>query len=193
MAVGYAPPVPARFLVTATFALAALLVAPAALAQEEEKSESFSAEELDQIVGPIALYPDDLLGLVLPASTYPLQVVQASRFLEKYEKDKSLEPDKDWDESVIGLLNYPDVIDKMNEDLDWTWKLGEAVADQQNDLMNAVQRFRGKADAAGNLEAGGVVPAVRVAQADNETFHDPGASRSTVRSRKWVAQEMHGS
>jgi hypothetical protein len=116
-------------------------------------SAGLSDDDLVELVGPIALYPDELLAITLPASTYPLQIVQAARFLEKYEKDPDLKPDEDWDESIIGLINYPEVINLMNQDLDWTWKLGEAVANQQDDVMWAVQTFRGKADEAGNLES----------------------------------------
>jgi hypothetical protein len=116
-------------------------------------SAGLSDDDLVELVGPIALYPDELLAITLPASTYPLQIVQAARFLEKHEKNPDLKPDEDWDESIIGLLNYPEVINLMNEDLDWTWKLGEAVANQQDDIMWAVQSFRGKADEAGNLES----------------------------------------
>jgi hypothetical protein len=112
-----------------------------------------SAAELEELVGPIALYPDELLAIVLPASTYPLQIVQGARLLEKRKTDPELQPEEDWDPSVIGLLNYPEVINLMNEDLDWTWKLGTAVADQQDDLMVAVQSFRARVDEAGNLES----------------------------------------
>ncbi len=86
-----------------------------------------SATELEQLVAPIALYPDELLAVALPASTYPLQIVQAARLLEKRKTELDLEPDEDWDPSVIGLMNYPEVIKLMNDDLDWTWKLGEAA------------------------------------------------------------------
>jgi hypothetical protein len=127
---------------------AAALDPPAEAAAE---SAGLSAAELEELVAPIALYPDELLAIVLPASTYPLQIVQGARYLEKRKSDPELEPDEDWDTSVLGLLNYPEVVEKMNEDLDWTWKLGEAVADQQNEVMDAVQSFRAKADAAGNL------------------------------------------
>ena len=109
--------------------------------------------ELQELVGPIALYPDDLLAIVLPASTYPLQLVQAQRFLEDLEQDPSLEPDKDWDDSVIALLNYPEVLQLLNEDLDWTWRLGEAVVAQQADVVGAVESFRDRAYAAGNLKS----------------------------------------
>jgi hypothetical protein len=112
-----------------------------------------SQTELQDLVGPIALYPDDLLAIVLPASTYPLQLVQAQRFLEDLAEDPSLTPDESWDDSVIALLNYPEVIALLNEDLDWTWRLGEAVVAQQADVVGAVQNFRDRAYAAGNLKS----------------------------------------
>ena len=113
---------------------------------------NLSNEQLDELVGPIALYPDELLAITLPASTYPLEVVQAARYLDKRESEPDLKPDERWDSSVLGLLNYPEVIDKMNQDLDWTSRLGDAVVNQQEDVMDAVQRFRAEADSAGNLE-----------------------------------------
>ncbi|MDX1516041.1 MAG: DUF3300 domain-containing protein, partial [Woeseiaceae bacterium] len=113
------------------------------------------AAELQELVGPIALYPDDLLAVVLPASTYPLQVVQAARFLEALETDPGLKPDPDWDDSIVALINYPEVVELLNEDLDWTWRLGEAVVAQQADVVNAVEDFRHRAYAAGNLKSDG--------------------------------------
>jgi hypothetical protein len=109
--------------------------------------------ELEEIVGPVALYPDDLLAIVLPASTYPLQIVQAARFLEELEGDASLKPDEDWDDSVVALTNYPEVVEMMSEDLDWTWRLGEAVVAQQTDVIKAIEAFRDRAYAAGNLKS----------------------------------------
>jgi len=119
---------------------------------EDNALPLLSAADLEDLVGPVALYPDDLLAIVLPASTYPLQVVQAARFLERLETDPSLKPDEDWDDSVTALLNYPEVIDLMNEDIDWTWRLGEAVVAQQTDVVAAVEAFRDRAYAAGNLK-----------------------------------------
>jgi len=110
-----------------------------------------SAAELETLVGPVALYPDDLLAIVLPASTYPLEIVQAARFLERLNDDPTLKPDDAWDDSIIALLNYPEVVNLMNDDLDWTWKLGEAVIAQQNDLVASIETFRDRAYAAGNL------------------------------------------
>jgi hypothetical protein len=111
-----------------------------------------TAVELETLVGPVALYPDDLLAIVLPASTYPLEIVQAARFLEQLEIDSTLEPNEDWDDSIIALLNYPEVVQMMNDDIDWTWQLGEAVIAQQNDLVASVEVFRDRAYAAGNLK-----------------------------------------
>jgi hypothetical protein len=108
---------------------------------------------LEELVAPIALYPDELLGIALPASTYPLQIVQAARYLEAHKADPSLEPGKDWDDTIVALLNYPEVIALLNADLDWTWQLGEAVLNQQPDVIQAIERFRERALAAGNLES----------------------------------------
>jgi len=110
------------------------------------------ANSLEAVASPVALYPDELLAIVLPAATYPLQIVQAARFLEARKTDTSLEPDDDWDDSIIALLNYPEVVDLLNSDLDWTWRLGEAVLNQQPELMQAISRFRERAFAAGNLQ-----------------------------------------
>jgi len=129
--------------------------AQVAVAEIEELEElpTASAEELEALIGPIALYPDDLLAIVLPASTFPLQIVEASRFLEDLEDDASLKPDEDWDDSVVALLNYPEVIELLNEDLDRTWRLGEAVVAQQSDVISAIELFRDRAYAAGNLKS----------------------------------------
>jgi hypothetical protein len=110
-----------------------------------------SGTELEDLVGPVALYPDDLLAIVLPASTYPLEIVQAARFLDELEADSSLEPDEAWDDSVVALLNYPEVIRMLDEDIDWTWRLGEAVISQQAEVIAAIESFRDRAYAAGNL------------------------------------------
>ena len=117
-----------------------------------EELPTLTAQELEEVIGPIALYPDDLLAIVLPASTFPLQIVEAARFLEALEDDPSLEPDEDWDDSVVALTNYPEVVALLNEDLDWTWRLGEAVVAQQAEVISAIELFRDRAYAAGNLK-----------------------------------------
>lgn len=122
-------------------------------ATTSEEIPLLSAAELADLVGPVALYPDDLLAIVLPATTYPLQLVQAQRFLEDLKNDDSLKPDDDWDESVVALLNYPEVVELLTEELDQTWRLGEAVVAQQADVIAAVESFRDRAYAAGNLQS----------------------------------------
>jgi hypothetical protein len=112
-----------------------------------------SADELREIIAPVAFYPDELLAIVLPAATQPLQLVEAQRFLEKLKASPDLKPDEDWDPSVIALLNYPDVVKLMNDDLDWTQRLGNAVMDQQKDVMDAIQAARSSATAAGYLQS----------------------------------------
>jgi hypothetical protein len=112
-----------------------------------------AADDLEKLVGRIALYPDDLVSIILPASTNPLQIVQADRFLDKRKADPKLAIDDKWDDAVKTLLNYPDIVKMMSADLDWTSDLGEAVVANQADVLEAVQSFRRKAQAAGNLKS----------------------------------------
>ena len=137
-------------LATLILAIGAALVKPAA-AQQNPSDKILTPAQLQDVVGPIALYPDDLVGIVLPASTYPLQIVEAERFIEKRKQDPSLTPSKDWDDSVVALLNYPEVVHLLSDDLDWTWDLGTAVLNQRGDVLDAIQAFRTRARGAGNL------------------------------------------
>jgi hypothetical protein len=140
--------------VTTVMFISSMPMLPEASAAESQGDAVtlLSPETLEELVGPIALYPDELVAVTLPASTFPLQIVQAARFLEKHKKDSKLKPDEAWDSSVLGLVNYPEVITKMNADLDWTERLGDAVVNQQDDVMDAIQSFRKKAKDAGNLK-----------------------------------------
>jgi len=135
--------------------LPAVAQQPEASAQQttESSSQHLSPAALQQIIAPIALYPDDLLSVVLPASTEPLQLVEAQRFLARHTANPSAKPPASWDPSVIALLNYPDVVEMMNKDLDWTQQLGSAMIDQQVDVLSAIQDFRKKAYDAGNLKS----------------------------------------
>jgi hypothetical protein len=110
-----------------------------------------SPAELEDLVARVALYPDELLAAVLPAATEPLQVVQAARFLDDRRHDPTLRARSDWDISIIVLLNYPDVLEMMNDDLDWTAALGDAVVLQRQAVMDAIQQFRLRVYTAGNL------------------------------------------
>ena len=135
--------------------------APAQAApQGEQPSEKLKQEELDQIVAPIALYPDALLAQILMASTYPLEIVQAARWFKqgsnKDLKGAQLETAlqaQPWDPSVKSLVAFPQVLTMMNEKLDWTQKLGDAFLAQEKDVMDAVQKLRARAEASGNLKS----------------------------------------
>ncbi len=122
-----------------------------------KEGSSFRPEEIDQMLAPIALYPDSLLAQALTASTYPLEIVQAGRFVQqnkdlKGEKLMEAAKDKDWEPSVKAMLQFPDVLVMMNEKLEWTEKLGNAFLSQQKDVMASVQRLRQKAQESGNLK-----------------------------------------
>ncbi len=146
-----------------SFALSAVAQAPA---MPGGAAPRYSAEDLANLVGPIALYPDDLVGIILPASTNPLQLVQADRFLDKRKADPKLPVDEKWDDAVKSLLNYPDVVKMMSSDLDWTSALGEAVVADQSAVLDAIQSFRRQAQAAGNLKSDGK----QIVQAEQETI-----------------------
>jgi hypothetical protein len=126
-----------------------------------------TAEELNTLVAPVALYPDELLAIVLPASTNPIQVVEAQRFLENRAKDPNLQPDQEWDPSVLALINYPEVVKKLSDDISWCQDLGNAVLDQQDDVLQAIQAARGSAADAGYLESNDQVTVVN--EGDNIT------------------------
>lgn len=123
-----------------------------------QSQQLLKAEELDQLVSPIALYPDTLLAEVLMASTYPLEVVQADRWATenkalKGDQLKAAVDKQSWDESVKSLVATPSVLSMMSTKLDWTQKLGDAVLAQQPDVMDAVQRLRTKAQANNKLQS----------------------------------------
>jgi len=138
----------------------ALLQQPASNAQAKPPSAAeapkISADQLDSLVAPIALYPDPLLAQVLAASTYPLEIVQLQQWLVKNPtlKDKALADamlKQPWDPSVQAMAALPDVVKRLADDIQWTADLGNAFLAQQSDLMDAVQRMRVKAKEKGNL------------------------------------------
>src|SRR5262245_526684 len=135
-----------------SISLAASAQTPASTAPASTTTDQLlKPEQLDALVAPIALYPDNLLSLVLMASTYPLEVVQADRWVREHKNLKGeqlrAEVDKQsWDESVKSLVGTPDVLSLMSKKLDWTMKLGDAVLAQQPDVMDAIQRLRTEAD-----------------------------------------------
>ena len=117
----------------------------------------FKPEEIEQLVAPIALYPDAVVSQILMASTYPLEVVEADRWVRA---NKTLKGDaltaalekQTWDPSVKSLVNFPQVLAMMSEKLDLTQRLGDACLAQQKGVLDAVQRLRAKAQAQGTLK-----------------------------------------
>ncbi|MEI7437173.1 MAG: DUF3300 domain-containing protein [bacterium] len=119
----------------------------------------FSKARIEQLVAPVALYPDALLAQVLMASTYPSEIAQAAYWLQGnpdlVPSEMSLEmQSKPWDPSVKALVAYAGVLYRMNGDIAWTRDLGDAVLGQQKEVLDTVQRLRAKAQAAGNLSSG---------------------------------------
>src|SRR3954453_3195460 len=115
-----------------------------------QAAELLKPEQLEALVAPIALYPDELLANVLAASTYPLEVVQADRWLKERKtlKGDALKTEVEkqpWDDSIKALASTAEVLTMMSDKLDWTKALGDAVLAQQSDAMDAVQRLRTKA------------------------------------------------
>ncbi|MCE9657645.1 MAG: DUF3300 domain-containing protein [Burkholderiales bacterium] len=140
-------------------ALLAVLSAPPGFAQTPSAAAAApaaaapAADDPEALVARIALYPDDLIAIILPASTNPLQIVQADRFLAKRKTDPKTPIDDKWDDSVKSLVNYPEVVTMMSADLDWTAALGEAVVADQGAVLEGVQAFRRKTQSAGNLKS----------------------------------------
>src|SRR5437899_85791 len=135
-----------------------LAMPPGVFAQDNPQgAATFKQEELDQILAPIALYPDVLVSQVLIASTYPLEVLQADRFAQQNKNlkgdalTKALEA-QDWDPSVKSLVNFPQVLTMMSEKLDWTQKLGDAFLADQKKVLDTIQKLRAKAQESGNLK-----------------------------------------
>src|SRR6267143_1346680 len=117
-----------------------------------------SPKELQQLVAPIALYPDALVAQILAASTYPTQIVEADRWMQRHShlkgEDLAKEVDKqDWDPSVKALAQFPSVLENMDKNLSWSSSLGEAYANDPQDVTDAVQQMRQDAQKAGHLNS----------------------------------------
>lgn len=108
--------------------------------------------QLDQLLGPIALYPDPLIAQILPASTFPTEIVLADRYLSG-GGDPNQVHQQPWDSSVRALAHYPDVLKWMDDNLEWTTELGQAFLNQPDDVMNSIQRLRTSAYNLGNLRS----------------------------------------
>jgi len=103
-----------------------------------------SAAELEKLVEPIALHPDPLISIILPASAYPLEIVQAARFVRDTNNIPKVDA-QSWDDNVKEVAKFPELISKMDADLPWTMDLGQAFIDQPKELMDAIQNLRAKA------------------------------------------------
>jgi Protein of unknown function (DUF3300) len=158
-------------LVLTTFPVGAIAQAASPAPTAEERG-TLSAEEIDGIVAPIALYPDALVAQILGAATFPYEIVDATLWLKDNSqlKDEALAKAVDqqsWDPAVKALTQFPSVLENLAKNLAWTSALGEASATQQADVMAAVQRMRAKAQAAGNLKSS---PEIKVVQESPQTI-----------------------
>ncbi len=151
----------------------------AVVENEAQAGTLLEPAELEALVARIAFYPDEVIAVTLPAATYPLDIVQAARFLEQRKTKADAKPNPNWDSSVLALINYPVVISMMNDDLDWTAALGEAVLAQQAGVMDAIQQVRKSAYAAGHLQSNDKIvvvyekDVVRIKSADPRVVYVP--------------------
>jgi hypothetical protein len=142
---------------------------------EPALAEPLPQDQLDALLAPIALYPDQLLAQVLMAATYPLEVVQAARWIQQNPsvqgeaRDQALR-DKNWDPSVLSLAAFPQVLTMMNDKLEWTQQLGDAFLANQAQVMDTVQKLRAKAQDAGNLRS---TPQQTVAEEGQTIYIEP--------------------
>ncbi len=137
MAVGLINPLPAQ-------------EEPASSPEIAENYPASSPDELDDVLGPIALYPDDLISLILPAATQTTDIVLAARYLDAGGSIDDVDQ-QPWDESVRALAHFPEVVTRLNKDLRWTQQVGDEFLLQPAEVMKSIQRLRAKAYAAGTL------------------------------------------
>src|SRR4029077_3688326 len=124
---------------------------------DTEQAPKLPNDQLDSLVAPIALYSDPLLAQTLAASTYPLEIIQLQQWMDRNKnlQGKALADavaKQPWDPSIQSLVEFPDVVQRMAGNVQWTTDLGNAFLSQQSDVMDAVQRMRAKAQGTGNLK-----------------------------------------
>src|SRR5262249_16803424 len=176
--------------------LLAVGVGRVALAQNDKKT--FTPAELDQILAPIALYPDSLLSQVLMATSYPLEIVEAARWSQanpnlKGDAAVSAVKDQTWDVSVKSLVAFPAVLMQLNDHLDWTQKLGDAMISQQQDVADSIQRLRAKAEDAGNLKSGAQQTVTTQGSGDDRTIVIEPASPDVIYAPSYNPNWAYGS
>jgi hypothetical protein len=167
----------------------------AAQEQKEQILPQFTKPQLEELVASIALYPDDLLAQVLAASTYPVDIVEAARWIKR---NPSLDQDgintelksKKWDPSVKGLIFFSELLAKMNDNMDWTKDLGDAFLTQQKDVMDTIQVMRGKAQAAGYLKSDSNQKVTTTAEGQTEI---QSTNPETVYVQDYMPSEAYGS
>jgi hypothetical protein len=171
------------FLITVSAALLALGLAAGQAASadsgqypppdgvEQANDAPFTTEELDELLAPIALYPDPLLAQILPAATFADQIDLAARYVRQYGQAARIDG-QPWDVSVKAVAHYPGVLSLMDQRYDWTVSLGQAYINQQQDVMDAIQRLRAEAEANGNL---GSTPEQQVVDEGGVISIDPAA------------------
>ncbi|MDN0081862.1 DUF3300 domain-containing protein [Crenobacter sp. SG2305] len=176
-----------------------MITSNGASAQSQQQSPVFKPEEIEALVAPIALYPDSVLSQILIASTYPLEIVHAARWVKdnpniKGDAAVKAVQDQPWDVSVKSLVAFPQVLEPMNDKLDWTQKLGDAFLAQEKDVLAAVQRLRARAQQEGNLKSnkqqkvivepapsgGQTTQVIRVEPADPQVIYIPAYNPSVV-------------
>jgi hypothetical protein len=129
----------------------------ASISQPPPQAAQQSPEQLQQLVAPIALYPDALIAQILPGATFPAEIVEAEKWMEQHKDltgdNRAKEVDKQpWDPSVKALTQFPSVLANMNQNLAWTSELGDVYVNQQQDVSKAIQTMRQRAKQAGNLK-----------------------------------------
>ena len=183
-----------RSLMTAIAAALALSVLRGAQAQDPPR-KPFTPEELDQMLAPLALYPDAVLAQTLMAASYPLEVVEAARWSKanptlKGDAAVTAVKDKSWDVSVKSLVAFPQILVQLSDHLDWMQKVGDAMIAQEQDVADSIQRLRAKAADAGNLQSGtqqtvtsqgsGADRTIVIAPANPEVVYVPAYDPNTV-------------
>jgi len=161
------------------------------------QAATFSKDQLEQMVAPIALYPDTVMIQVMMASTYPLEVVEADRWARANPTvkgdaiDKAV-ADKGWDPSVASLTHFPDLLKRMSDNLDWTKDLGDAFLGQKDELLDAVQRMRKMADDAGNLKTTKEQTVTQTVVNNKETIVIQPTDPETVYVPSYPPQQVYG-
>ncbi|ABZ77575.1 conserved hypothetical protein [Shewanella halifaxensis HAW-EB4] len=179
------------FIITLAIAMPLMMSAATVKAQDHELEHSrfnepqfseplhnegqYSEGQLAQMLAPIALYPDSLLTHILIAATYPLEVVQAHRWQVEYnnlstQKQIDKAQDKDWDPSVVALIAFPNVLQKLSEDLNWTQSLGDAFLQDEAQVLASIQTLRQEADNANSLEQ---MDNMQVTRVSNQIIIEP--------------------